>query len=319
MSKRKKIYIFCREFYKIFNEERVLLEASSLTYVTVLGIIPFTLFLLTFFPDINTLNLVDQFKTLLISILLPESAEPVMEYFDNLFDTRASLNVINIIMLIVTSYALLNSIITVFDRILKLDNRPRRRTIGTLFKMFGMVVLGFFVFALLISTASLPYFQGIFALNIINNLVNLVLPLLFWFGLINFAYYFIPNAKIKHKSIWISTTFSAIIWFLAKIGFDYFINNLTQMKQIYGILSSFPILLMWIYLNWIFVLSGVVLMSLLNNNNSKPKEYELTAHIQLTVNKKVKRDYISELEMSDDEKSLLKNYIADLLTKKNKK
>ena len=311
--KRKKLIRFIKVFITIFKEEKILREASSLTFVTMLGIIPFTLFLITFFPDIPPLNLIDQLKPLLMQILLPETADLVSTYLDQLFEHQASLNIFNIIILITASYSLLNSINNSFDSILKLEQKTTKRTLGTVLKMFGMVMVGFFVFALLIGTSSLPYFHSFITINFIRQFSNYIIPLVFWFVLTNFAYYFIPNAKIKHRSIWISAACSAVVWFIAKIGFDFFILNLTQMKQVYGILSSFPILLFWIYLNWIFVLSGVIIMAILNRVHKKPKTYDLTAKIQLSINAKVTKDYASHIELSDDKQQQLKDFLKSIL------
>ena len=312
--KRKKFIRFVKEFNKIFNEEKILREASSLTFVSMMGIIPFTLFLITFFPNIPPLNLIDQLKPLLMSILLPESAELVSGYLDQLFEHKASLNVFNIVILITASYSLLNSINNSFDSILKIDQRSQKRTIGTIMKMFGMVMVGFFVFALLIGTSSLPYFKSFITINFVRHFTNYLLPLLFWFLLANFAYYFIPNAKIKHRNIWIAATCSALVWFVVKLGFDFYIINMTQMKQVYGILSSFPIFLFWIYLNWIFVLSGVIIMAILNRVYRKTKNFDLTAKIQLSINKKVTRNYITEIELADDKQQKLKELLKDFLS-----
>jgi membrane protein len=66
------------------------------------------------------------------------------------------------------------------------------------------------------------------------------------------------------KNIAISSVYVAIMWLLLKNGFDWYITNMTKMKVFYGVISSFPIFLFWIYANWIIVLSGIVLLSLMS-------------------------------------------------------
>jgi len=316
MSKKKRIYVYFRVFVQIFEEEKILRDAASLTFVTVLGLIPFIIFLVSFFPDIPSLNLVDQLKGLLVKILIPEAAAEVNDYFDTLFQRRVSMSVINIIMLVVSSYSLFASITSSFDNILRIDTGLVRNKFGTLIKLFGTVVIGFFIFALLISTSSLPFFQGFFTLNIIRQLSNLVLPLLCWFLLINVAYYFLPNIKLKQRSIWLSAAITSIVWFIAKVGFDFWINNLTQMKQIFGIISSFPIFLFWIYLNWILVLSGVIILAIQNKSYNTKKEFEVQANISLIINKKSTRNIMSDIKLSDE--AQLRKLLIELLKKEKK-
>ena len=315
----KKIYSFIKEFYTIFDQERILREAASLTFVTVLGFVPFTLFLLTFLPDIPPLNLTDQVKNIIVSLLMPESAELMHIFLDDLFNHTVKLSIFNIAMLAVTSFSLFNSINTSFDRILKIHLKPSKTTFGTLLKLFGMLVLGFFIFALLISTSSLPYFQAFFTSNIARQFLNFILPSVLWFTLICLAYYFLPNAKLKVFSILIAASSSAIIWFFTKLSFDYYISNLTRMKQLYGIISSFPIFLFWIYLNWIFVLSGVIILAILNSQHRNKKEFQLVAQIQLSVNKKVTKDYVKEIMFDEDEEKQLRRFLSELFVKKEKR
>ncbi len=315
----RKLVRFAKDFYIIFDQERILREASSLTFVTVLGFVPFILFLLTFLPDAPPLNLGEQFKNILLSIMLPESAELFHEFIDDLFNHTVTLNIFNIIMLAITSFSLFNSINTSFDRILKIHIKPKQSKPGTLLKLFGTIVLGFFIFTILLSTSSMPYIQDLFHSRWVKQIFTFLLPLLMWFTLIVLAFYFLPTAKIRGKSVFISASISAFVWFLTKLSFDYYIGNLTRMKQLYGIISSFPIFLFWIYLNWIFILSGVIIIALLNDFHKNKKEFQVVAQIQFSVNKKVTRDYERELVFDKDDEKQFRRFLADLLIKKNEK
>jgi len=312
---RRKLYLFFREFIRIFDEEKLLREAASLTFVTVLGLIPFILFLVLFLPDIPTFNVVDKLKDLLKTLLLPESAEQVGDFFDHLFERKASMGILNIIMLILSSYSLFSSITTAFNNILKINTGAIKDTFTLLIKMFSTVIIGFFIFAVLISTSSLPYFQGFIAADFIRKFTNLIVPLLCWFLLINVTYYFLPNIKLKQRSIWISAGCTAVLWFVAKIGFDFWINNLTQMKQVYGIISSFPIFLFWIYLNWILVLSGVILLAIQNKSRARHKDFQVSVQINMVINKKMTKDYVSELHLGADKQGMLREFLIELLKK----
>jgi uncharacterized BrkB/YihY/UPF0761 family membrane protein len=88
------------------------------------------------------------------------------------------------------------------------------------------------------------------------------------------------------------------------------------MKQVYGIISSFPIFLFWIYINWIVVLSGVIIMSILNPKKKKSNKYRLTAQIQLEINEKGTHDFSTKIDFSEDEESQFRKLLADILKKK---
>jgi membrane protein len=315
----KKASSFIKAFYTIFDQERILREASSLTFVTVLGFVPFILFLMTFLPDIPALNLSGQLKSILLSVMMPESADLFHIFIDDLFNNTITLNIFNIIMLVITSFSLFNSINTSFDRILKIHIKAKQSKAGTLLKLFGTIVLGFFIFTILFSTSSMPYIQSIFQSKWIRQVFSFLLPLILWFTLILLAYYFLPTARIRGKSVFVSASISAFAWFITKLSFDYYISHLTRMKQLYGIISSFPIFLFWIYLNWIFVLSGVIIIAILNDFHKNKKEFQVVAQIQFSVNKKVTKDYEKELVFDKNEEKQFKKFLSELLTKKNEK
>jgi len=63
----------------------------------------------------------------------------------------------------------------------------------------------------------------------------------------------------------IGSAVAASIWIIVKMGFDFYISNLTNMEVVYGVIATLPIFLFWIYLNWAIILFGVVLIAILEN------------------------------------------------------
>lgn len=46
--------------------------------------------------------------------------------------------------------------------------------------------------------------------------------------------------------------------------FDIYIYNLTSIQAVYGVMSALPIFLMWVYFNWVIIMGGIVLVSVLD-------------------------------------------------------
>lgn len=299
---------FLLKFRNRFNDEKILKEASSLTFVTVLGFIPFLLFVLFLLPDIPTMNLKNNLKNYIISTFLPDSANLVVNYINVIFENNYSLNIINLIMLIITSYSLFASITGVFDRILKIKTEEKITVIAMLLKFFGTLILGFMIFILLFSMSSIPYLSLIFDNTFFLSLSGFFLPVLMWFILIFLSYFFVPSNRMKAFSIVVSATVSSVLWVLMKYGFDWYITNLTRIKLLYGVISSFPIFLFWIFANWVIVLCGVILLSLMNkteDSEGKKVKVKTITHIIIEDEKDFyikKNQQISE----NDEKEIKK-------------
>ncbi|HOD54722.1 MAG TPA: YhjD/YihY/BrkB family envelope integrity protein, partial [Candidatus Cloacimonadota bacterium] len=149
-------------FAKRLNHEKVMKEASNLTFVTVLGFVPFLLFILFLLPEISFLNIQDVLKKYIISTFLPESADMIINQVNELMNNTIQMNIFNVIMVVITSYSLFASISSTFDKILKIESNEQKNIINTLQKFFGTIIFGFLTIVLLFSMSSLPYFSLIF-------------------------------------------------------------------------------------------------------------------------------------------------------------
>ena len=67
-----------------------------------------------------------------------------------------------------------------------------------------------------------------------------------------------PGARIC-GAFWTS-----VVWALVKNLFDIYIYNLTSIQAVYGVMSALPIFLMWVYFNWVIIMGGIVLVSVLD-------------------------------------------------------
>ncbi len=258
-------------FAQKVTQEKVMKEASNLTFVTVLGFVPFLLFIVFLLPAISFLNIQEIMQKYIISTFLPESADMIINQVNDLINNTVQMNIFNIIMVVITSYSLFASISGSFDKILRIENVEQRNVITILIKFFGTIIFGFLTIVLLFSMSSLPYFTLLFEQSFIKLLISKLLPMIIWFILIFFIYFFVPSKRLKTGHIAVSSIYSAIAWLLLKNGFDWYILHMTRMQVFYGVIASFPIFLFWIYANWIIVLSGIVYLSTLTNKEVKKK------------------------------------------------
>ena len=238
----KKIMSF-KIFAKRLNHEKVMNEASNLTFVTVLGFVPFLLFILFLLPEISFLNIQDVLKKYIISTFLPESADMIINQVNELMNNTIQMNIFNVIMVVITSYSLFASISSTFDKILKIESNEQKNIINTLQKFFGTIIFGFLTIVLLFSMSSLPYFSLIFEHYFVKLLISKLLPMIIWFILIFFIYFFVPSKRLKTSYIALSAIYSAIAWLFLKNGFDWYITHMTRMQVFYGVIASFPIFL----------------------------------------------------------------------------
>lgn len=255
---------FLLRWFRLIGRERVMREAGSLTYITILGFVPFVVFLLLIVPDLPFLNLRERVFELISNNLMPTSALAVNNVVEGMLEGRAGFNVINFIVMIISSYSLFRTIRDSFDRILKMEYHTKQDLVSQVIKFLGTIILGVFILVVLISSSSLPLISRLLKLPLLRWLTYLV-PFVLQFLLLVFLYTLMPSIKVQRMSLVRGAFWTALIWMLVKSGFDTYILRMTSYQKFYGTLSALPIFLLWIYVNWLIVLSGIVMVAVFEN------------------------------------------------------
>lgn len=269
--KRKTAYqktiFYLKIFHRRITSEGVLNESASLTYITILSIVPFLSFLFLIAPDLPFLNLGEKLRVVVAKNFIPGSANAIMNFVDELFMRKVGFNIFNFVLLIGTSYSLFNVIQNTFDRILSFQKQLHRDIITQLVKFFGTIIFGFLISLMLFSSSSIPVVSSLLKLPVLQWML-IIVPFFLQFLALLFLYMLIPSVRIKGSSLIRGAFWTTVVWVLAKSFFDWYIYNLTNMEAIYGVMAVLPIFLMWIYLNWVIILAGVVLVSMIETKDN---------------------------------------------------
>ncbi|MFA6720688.1 MAG: YihY/virulence factor BrkB family protein [Candidatus Cloacimonadaceae bacterium] len=258
------LWDFLKRWFRLIMQERVMREAGSLTYITILGFVPFVVFILLIVPDLPFLNLKEKVFELISNNLMPTSALAVNNVIEGMLEGRAGFNVINFVVMIISSYSLFRVIRDSFDRILKMEHHARPDLISQIIKFLGTIILGVLILVVLISSSSLPLISRMLKMPLLRWLTYLV-PFVIQFMLLVFLYTLMPSIKVQRMSLVRGAFVTALIWMIVKSGFDFYIFRMTSYQKFYGTLSALPIFLLWIYVNWLIILSGIVMVAVFEN------------------------------------------------------
>lgn len=242
------LWDFLKRWFRLIIRERVMREAGSLTYITILGFVPFVVFLLLIVPDLPFLNLQEKVFNLISNNLMPTSALAVNNVIEGMLEGRAGFNIINFVVMIISSYSLFRTIRDSFDRILKMEYHPKQDLLSQVIKFLGTIILGVFILVVLISSSSLPLISRLLRMPMLRWLTYLV-PFVLQFLLLVFLYMLMPSIKVQRMSLVRGAFWTALIWMVVKSGFDTYILRMTSYQKFYGTLSALPIFLLWIYVN----------------------------------------------------------------------
>jgi len=241
------------------DEEKLLQVASSLTFTTVLGIVPMlavVLSLFTAFPVFQDFRLALE-DFLANSLMPPAVSDNIMDYLNQFAYQASRLTAIGGAFLVVTSLLLIMTIDKTFNDIWHVTRQrplPQRALVYWAVVTLGPVVAG----ASLWATSFLAR-ESLGLVRDVPEVVSLAisfLPLILT-GL-GFAALFVvvPNRHVYWRDALVGGFGTAIVLELMKAAFAYYLTRFPTYTVIYGAFATLPIFLLWIYLSWLAVLFG---------------------------------------------------------------
>jgi membrane protein len=262
-----------------FLENRCALQASALTYMTLLSLVPL---LALMFSILKGLGVQNQLEPILMEKLSAGSEEIVKQIVGYIDRTNVkALGALGMLSLLVTAISLVGNIELALNRIWGVQ---RSRSLGRKFSDYLSVLLTcpiLFVAALGLTSSiqTVSIVQWIGALPGASYLVLLLALLspyvLMWIAL-TFIYSYLPNTKVRLSSALYGGVIAGTLWQLAQWGYIHFQVGVARNNAIYGAFAQLPIFLVWLYTGWNVVLFGAVLSFAHQNPRKEAQELSVS-------------------------------------------
>ncbi len=248
-----------------FQEDHGLQTASSLTFTTLLSLVPIitvALTLMSAFPVFQGMSGI--IEDWVFDNVVPESAEAIEKYTEQFVDNAAKLTAVGIAFLAVTSIMLLITIDDAFNDIWRV-RRPRPMlqriliyweliTVGPLLMGGSLSLSSWLMGASAGWTQGIPY-AGVSLIKLSAiALTSMALALL---------YFAMPNRPVQIRDALTGGILAGVVFELTKQGFGFYITNFPTYKLVYGAFAAVPVFLMWLYISWLVVLLGAVVVAAL--------------------------------------------------------
>lgn len=244
-----------------FREDRLGVTASSLTFTTLIALVPLLTVMLALF---SAFPMFAKFQGALqqyfLQGLVPDGiAKPVLGTLTQFAAKANRLGSAGLVFLLVSALALMLTI----DRTLNAIWRVRKpRPIAQRVLMYwaaitlGPLLLGI---SLTLSSYALTASRGIVdalpgGLALALQMLEFVLV---WLGMAA-LYRYVPNTDVRWHHALAGGLFVAAALEVAKQLLGWYVGTMPGFSMIYGAFATLPILLLWIYLAWLIVLFGAV-------------------------------------------------------------
>lgn len=271
-----------------FREDRLGLTASSLTFTTIMALVPsFTVALAVFtaFPMFSKFQ--DVLQNWLIESLIPNNiASQVLDYLNQFAGQASKMGVVGVAFLLVTALTLILTIDHTLNGIWRV--RQARPFGQRVLVYWAAITLGPLLLGVSLSITSYVVSASKGVVGVIPGGVQVLLDAVQYFlvaGGMAAMYHYVPNIRVKWAHAWMGGLFVAAGFELAKKILALYLSSVPTYSLIYGAFATVPILLIWIYVAWVIVLLGAVitayLPSLLMGMRRRPHTHGLAFQLAL--------------------------------------
>jgi membrane protein len=74
---------------------------------------------------------------------------------------------------------------------------------------------------------------------------------------VGLIFYFVPNAKVRFRDVWIGAVVTGLLWKGALEGFSWYMSDMTRFTRVNGSIAAVVVFLVWVYIQAVILLYGV--------------------------------------------------------------
>ena len=251
---------FAAALWRKYEADEVSLRAMSLTYTTILSMVPF---LAVAFSVLKAFGVQNQIEPTLVGALSPlgagaaEISQRVVDFVNNL--RVGVLGTLGVVGLFYTAVSLVGTIENSLNHIWSVR---QGRTLATKFRDYlSVILLGpvlmFSALALTASAQSHTLVQR--ALEIapfLTVVATRIMPHVILAAGFTLLYKYVPNARVSWRAALVGGVVAGVGWKLAGTAFATFVAGSGRYAAIYSSFAILILFLVWLYVSWIIVLVG---------------------------------------------------------------
>jgi len=268
------IFRSCIDFYR----DNGLMLAGSMSYFTMMAIVPLCIFLITLFGHfLGEYPGFYKFFLAKITNFFPVATQEITNDLAKIISYHG-LGKMSLVLYGLLSYQVFASIEMSLNAIFKITKQ--RHVIFSLMVSLAVVAL---VFALLTTTFAVASFVPLLGtlahvvplvkIGVITKIfLRFVLPFVLVMFLIMLLYVLVPKTRISAMHALKGAFFAAVLLELAKHAFTWYVSSVAHFGKIYGSLTAFVMFLLWMFYSSSIFLIGAEIVHNLQSPKARRSE-----------------------------------------------
>jgi membrane protein len=255
---------FWRGFEGFYNSDD-LTYAASIAYYALLSLFPF--FLLAFAllgrstADVNNRNEVLAF----VLRYFPAQFDFITKQLDAFRGESVTIGVAGTIALVWGALGVFGAISTAVNYAWGVEQQRsfwKHKLLSFVMLLFAGLIL---LIALLLISATQVVGASWFAevlqvfpwLGVLRGFAVRHATTLLFIAVVGLIFYFVPNAKVRFRDVWIGALITGLLWKSALEGLSWYLQDMTRFTRVNGSIAAVVVFLVWVYIQAVILLYGV--------------------------------------------------------------
>ncbi len=253
-----------RGFVGFYNSND-LTFASSIAYYALLSLFPFFLLAFAILGSV-TANEADRGAILgFVLHYFPRQFEFVTTQLDSLQQARVRLGVAGSMLMIWAAMGVFGAITSAINHAWGVEKQPsyfKHKLISFIMLVAAsLLLLGGLLLVSAINVIEANWFAAVLArapgLAVMKHFAVRWASTIVFIFVVGLVFYFVPNAKVRFRDVWVGAVLTGLLWRGALLGFSWYVRDLTRFSNVHGSIAAVVVFLIWVYTSAILLLFGV--------------------------------------------------------------
>lgn len=246
----------------IYNSDD-LTFASSIAYYALLSLFPF--FLLAF-SILASVASSEQDRAEIFKFVLryfPAQFEFVTQQFDAWRQNKVRLGLAGSALMVWAAMGVFGAVTSAVNHAWGVEKQPsylKHKLISfVMMAASGLLLLIGLLLVSAINVVEARWFQVILAsapaLSTLTSAAVQSATTILFILIVGMVFYFVPNAKVRFRDVWVGAVLTGLLWRAAFAGFSLYVRDLSRFS-VHGSIAAVVVFLLWVYISSVIFLYG---------------------------------------------------------------
>ena len=246
----------------IYNSDD-LTFAASIAYYSLLSLFPFLLLAFSIIASVTN-NEADRTEVLgFVLRYFPRQFNFVTDQLTAMQQAPLKLGIAGSLLMIWAAMGVFGAVTSAINHAWGVEKQPsylKHKLISFVMLIAAGLLL---LLALLLITATsvvgAGWFSGVLArapaLDVLRSFTVRWASTITFIFVVGLVFYFVPNARVRFKDVWVGAVVTGLLWRGALAGFSYYVRDLSRFS-VHGSIAAVVVFLIWVYTSAVILLYG---------------------------------------------------------------